>query len=164
MKTVILTALLSLSVGLAHAGERAEAPMLKAKSLKDNLIDLSQYKGKIVLIAFWATWCSPCKKAIPDFIKLQKEIGTDKIEILAINMDDAQTRARVKSVIKRHKWKIPVILDADGTITKKLNSSGSAPFTVVIDKQGKIAHSEEGYTSDNAEKWSVRLKALSVEP
>ncbi|MBU0551735.1 TlpA family protein disulfide reductase [Myxococcota bacterium] len=165
MKYTLLAALLlSLSAPQSRADERPLAPEIKGKSTQDELINVADYKGKTTIILFWATWCAPCKKAIPEFIKIQEEIGEDKIQIIAINMDDAQTRSRVKSTIKRNKWKMPIILDTDGTIAKKINSTNSAPYTVVIDKQGKIAYSEEGYTSDNAEKWAERLKKLSTEP
>src|ERR1035437_6348734 len=74
-----------------YATEKNKAPGFSLTGTDGKLVKLSNYKGKIVIIDFWATWCSPCRKGIPDLIELQKEFGK-KVVVIGISLDTDSKR------------------------------------------------------------------------
>lgn len=115
-------------------------------------VSLSDYLGKqAILIDFWATWCKPC---IAEMTHLQKmyETRKDKFVVLAISMDAAETEAQVAPVVHSKGWTFPVLLDTETRVVSLYNPRRAAPFTLLIDKNGKIVKKREGYNpGDEAE-------------
>ncbi|NLD05961.1 MAG: TlpA family protein disulfide reductase [Synergistaceae bacterium] len=108
---------------------------LNGKSVK-----LSDYKGKTVVINFWATWCPPCKKEMPDFDLLDKELKkTNDTVLLAVNMTDGKrdTKSKVESFIRENNYGMSVLLDTEGNAAK-LYDIKWLPTTVVVDRKGKL--------------------------
>ncbi len=131
-----------------------------ARDMNGREVNLESYKGKVLILAFWATWCAPCKKAMPLFEELAK---SDDVALLAISMDDAQTQSRLRGVVRRYRWKMPVLTDADGRLARAMNPKGSAPFTLLLDRQQRLSFSKEGFNMGEAEEWKRRVKALVAE-
>lgn len=108
-----------------------EAPDFTLKNLDGDEVSLSDYRGKIVLINFWATWCKWCDKEMPDLQKLGKE--NDDIVVLAVDvMEDKET---VKKYIEKGKYDFEVVLDEDGNISKTYLVSGY-PTSYFVDADG----------------------------
>lgn len=117
-----------------------KAPDFTAQLIDGSSITLSEFKGKPVIINFWATWCGPCVKEMPAFERLQADFG-DKIGIIAVNCgDDADT---VKDFASENGYTFPIALDEDYKINM-LYPTSSIPYTVVLDANGKITHISAG--------------------
>jgi len=130
----VLLALLSLGVG-------DKAPEFSVISLAGDTLSLSKYEGKIVILDFWATWCNPCRKEIPHFIEIQKELGDKGVQILGLAFD---TKKRVKKFVSKHKINYPVAI-ATKKISKLYGGISAIPTTFIIDKEGKIFKKFVGY-------------------
>jgi len=117
--------------------EQTLAPQLKLKDLDGRTVRLSDYRGKVVLINFWATWCPPCRAEMPDLIRLQREHGKDGLQIIGITYPPEQ-KARVRRFASRLKVNYPMVL---GTrqIKARFSSDETLPLTVVIDREGKVS-------------------------
>jgi thiol-disulfide isomerase/thioredoxin len=137
-KLIILVALLLFAPAVAHAQETE----LKFKDLKGRVVRLSDYRGKVVMINFWATWCPPCRAEIPDLIKLQREYRKRNLQIIGVTYPP-QTLAQVRRFVQRAKVNYPVGL---GTKEMKslFTSSDSLPLTIVIGTDGRIREVIEG--------------------
>jgi thiol-disulfide isomerase/thioredoxin len=160
--TMTLTLLLAMAL-LAGAAVQIEVipgqlPVFKAKNLIDNKeLDLAKLKGQVIIVDFWATWCPPCVKEIPDFIRLYKQYKEKGFTIVGISVDADQKA--VKKFIKEHKITYPIIMvseaikaDFEKVLEKPIRGM---PTTIIIDREGKLVSVHEGYT-----KKEVFLKEL----
>jgi peroxiredoxin len=95
---------------------------------------LKSLRGRVVLVNFWATWCPPCRKEIPDLDALYKRFKDQGLVILAISDEDA---AKVKPFVEQQKFGYPVLLDAGGSVNKLFRVAG-IPKTFVFDREGKL--------------------------
>jgi cytochrome c biogenesis protein CcmG/thiol:disulfide interchange protein DsbE len=115
---------------------------LDGKSLR-----LSELKGKIVILNLWATWCGPCRREIPDFIKIQDDYKGRGVEVLGVTSEDERnTEALVKEFVKEFKINYKVVwIDADGW-TSFLAPRFSIPQTYVLDQNGQLLQKYVGYS------------------
>jgi peroxiredoxin len=113
------------------------APDFALKSVDGKIVKLSDYKGKVVILDFWATWCGPCRKGIPDLIELKKEFGKMGVEIIGISVDKKEDMEVVKSFVKDQKMNYPVVY-ADSKVSSDYGGIDSIPTSVIIDKKGNI--------------------------
>ena len=125
----------------ASAGDHKVAPGLKTKTLDGKTFDLAKYRGKVVVINFWATWCPPCVKEIPDFIELQKKYKKDGLVFAGVSVD--QKPDPVKDFVKTNKVNYLMMMSNDKIWDRfqKLVSEkkrNSVPVTFIVDRKGKI--------------------------
>ena len=112
------------------------APDFTLKDLNGNDVKLSDYKGKIVILNFWAVWCQYCLLEMPDFNELNKELEKeDEVVILAINSQESPEK--VKEYLTSSNIDLKVLLDQDGTVTQTYGISGF-PTTFFINKDGSL--------------------------
>ncbi|HEY3874876.1 MAG TPA: TlpA disulfide reductase family protein [Candidatus Kapabacteria bacterium] len=104
---------------------------------------LSDYRGKVVMLNFWATWCPPCRKEIPEFAELQQEYGPAGIQFVGIAMDD-EGASTVKPWLTTHSVSYPILLP-DGKVADAYGVNSSIPVTFVIDKNGMIQSTFVGW-------------------
>ena len=104
---------------------------------------LSDYKGKKVLLVFWATWCPPCRKEIPDLIELRETVSEDKLAMLAISNEKPDL---VKSFVAQANLNYTVLLD-QGTLPSPYNTINAIPSSFFIDPEGKIKLATSGLVS-----------------
>lgn len=142
---------------------RKQAPAFEARDLDGNRIKLADLKGKVVVIDFWATWCGPCMQELPFMDTYYKELKSKGLVVLAVATDGPETAAKISSVVKRKRFTMPVIHDAAGKIVALLNPRGNNPFTVFIDKKGRIVKSHEGYASGDEKKHKALIDQLLAE-
>lgn len=115
-----LLALFALTVtGAAHAGGELKSwtggatPALALRSLDGKPVNLADYKGKVVLINFWATWCAPCIEEMPSMQKLRDKLGPAGFEVLAVNYQEGE--ARINDFLKKRPLQLPIVRDHDGS-------------------------------------------------
>ena len=130
---------------LKSEGPRHMAPDFTLKDADGKPVTLSEFKGKVVLLNFWATWCGPCKIEIPWFKDFQKTYKDKGFTVLGVAMDDEGWEA-VKPYIMAKQVNYPVVV-ADAQTDTKYGGIESLPTTFVIDKNGKIANVHIGLVS-----------------
>lgn len=106
-------------------------------------LKLSNYYGKVIILNFFASWCPPCKKEIPDFIKLYNKYHKQGLEIIGIALDEEKN---IKSFIKKMKINYPVII-GNNKITSDYQGISGIPTTFIIDKKGYIREKYVGFVS-----------------
>jgi cytochrome c biogenesis protein CcmG/thiol:disulfide interchange protein DsbE len=112
-----------------------QAALFSLQSTDGALINLSDYKGKIVILDFWATWCPPCRRGIPDLIELKNEYG-DKIEIIGISVD-TDSKSEVVPFMKEYGINYPVVY-GNMSVYQQYGGIRSIPTQFILNKEGKI--------------------------
>lgn len=165
MKTLALAVLLSLGVvSQAYADEsRSQAPDFSLRTLSGERVKLSDYRGKVVLLSFWATWCGPCKQELPVLQALMDKHGKDGLQVLAVNIDDPKTVAEVRRFVADRKLTMPVPLDTDSKVLGRYNPRIALPYLQVIDTEGRRAFQHTGFTSGAEATLATEVLALMGE-
>ncbi len=128
---------------IANTGtENRVAPDWQLKDLDGKAVKLSDFKGKVVILNFWATWCPPCRREIPDFVALQKQYADKGLVIVGVWMDEGGAEV-VKPFVKKMGINYPVIM-GDQKTAAAYGGIQVVPTTFIIDKTGKIAAQHEG--------------------
>ncbi|MCZ0755729.1 TlpA family protein disulfide reductase [Anoxybacillus sp. J5B_2022] len=112
------------------------APDFVLKTLNDEQIRLSQLRGKPVIINFWATWCPPCQREMPDLEKFYNDYK-QHVEFLSVNLTSQDSREKVAPFLQQYGITFPVVLDTKGKILKLYNIQ-TIPTTYILDKNGVI--------------------------
>ena len=164
--TLTVTASASPSAGdSSHVAPIEKRPAVKnfrLKDLKGKTRSLKEFKGKVVVISFWATWCKPCIREL-SFLKKVKAKHPDRLEILAVATDGPNTASRIRPVSIQKRLTMPVLLDADGSVMASMNSRGILPQSNYVDMQGNLAYSHEGFVAGDEVVISNVIEALLKE-
>ncbi len=113
------------------------APDFSYPGLDGKMVSLSDYRGKVVFLNIWATWCPPCREEMPSMEKLYRELRGEGFEILAVSIDALGAKA-VAPFMKEYRLSFPALLDPKGTIQQLYGTTG-IPESFIIDKKGIIA-------------------------
>ena len=116
--------------------EELPAPDFTLPGLNGELISLSEFKGNVVLVNIWATWCPPCVYEMPSMEKLHQQFKSEKFKILAISIDSQGAKA-VAPFMKNHNLTFQALIDPAGTIRTSYGIN-SIPQSFIIDKQGHL--------------------------
>jgi peroxiredoxin len=122
-------------------------------------VQLANYKGRIVVLEFWATWCGPCLQTMPLVDAVVKEFADQNVELLTVNLEEQPQQ--IKALLERHKLKTRVVLDRDGAVAAKYGVT-AIPQTVVIDPNGKVARLFVGGGKKTADSLRKALQELSA--
>ncbi len=125
--------------------DRQPAPDFTLQDAGGKTVKLSDYKGKVVLLDFWATWCGPCKIEIPWFIEFQRKYKDQGFSVIGVSMDD-DGWPTVRPFMEKMKMNYPVVLGNDQA-AEAFGGIQVLPTTFIIDKQGRIVVTHMGLTS-----------------
>jgi peroxiredoxin len=139
---MLLGALALSSLAYAGVGKGQRAPEFALGSLKGQKVALSELRGKVVLIDFWAQWCEPCKKELPQLEKLSKEYAGKGVVILAVNID--KQRENAERMAKQLGLTLDVLLDPAGSVAASYDLP-KMPTSFVVDKKGIVRYVNEGF-------------------
>jgi thiol-disulfide isomerase/thioredoxin len=167
MKRMLMMLALSLFsvAGTQAAGFEARAampaPELKANDLAGASRTLADYRGKVVLLNFWASWCPPCLREMPSLERLRVRMAGRPFEIVAL--DSAETADEVKAYLSRMALGFPVLLDPDGANTRRWKVF-ALPTSFLLDAEGRVRHVLTGPTEwDEGEALTV-IESLLAAP
>ena len=126
----------SVRASIEPVSDRQPAPALDLRDSKGKLATIQQYRGKVVLLDFWATWCTGCKQEIPWFTEFQKKFGTKDFAVVGVSLDEGGWGVLKPFLAKSH---IPYRMLLGDDQTAKRYAIENMPDTFLIDSQGKIA-------------------------
>jgi len=156
-----------LQAGLMNAGDEALVTReafdydFTIKDLDGNKFSFDQYKGKVVFINLWATWCGPCRAEMKSIQKLYDKVDHEQVQFVMLSIDKDVYRDKVISYVKDKKFTFPVYMPS-GYLTSQLNVP-SIPTTLVLSKDGKIAAKEVGMRDYDTSKFKKFLDQLIAE-
>ena len=137
------------------------APSVKTTLLDGAKFDLSEHKGKVVVLDFWATWCGPCVRALPELMKVTSSFPKNQVVLVTINQGEKSKQ--IKKFLKQKKWEsLTVALDPKAVAGKSFKVEG-IPQTVIIDKQGKVRHVHVGFSPNIGSRLKKEIQALLSE-
>ena len=129
------------TITLVKSDEK-KAPEFSLKSTDGKMVKLSDYKNKIVIIDFWATWCPPCRRGIPDLVSIQKEFKKEVV-IIGVSLDDERSIKDIPGFMKEYGINYPVVY-GDEKVVRDYGNIRSIPTAFVIDKKGNLVDSHVG--------------------
>ena len=121
-----------------------QAPAFTRADLHHQPVNLASYRGKVVLLSFWATWCAPCQIEMPRFVQWQQQYAGQGLQVLGISMDD--DAEPVAALLQKRHVNYPVLM-GDADLGKLYGGVLGLPVTFLIDRQGKIAAQYKGAAS-----------------
>jgi peroxiredoxin len=141
---------------LAETAQGA-APDFTLKSQKNGNLKLSELRGKVVLINFWASWCGPCRQEMPILDELYRHYRPLDFTILGVNVE--QNSDDAKSLLKDVPVTFPILFDTENKISKLYDVKGM-PSTVLVDRDGNIRYIHMGYQPGVEAEYQTQIRAL----
>jgi thiol-disulfide isomerase/thioredoxin len=148
----------SLFVALQFSGacNSASKPESKSESASGWAFDNGQrgkvadYKGKVVLLDFYATWCDPCREETPHLVALHQQYETRGLQVIGLNVGGDDDRAEVPAFAKEFGIQFPLVYPDDGLVDEYLGVNGNIPQTFVLDRQGNLVRHFVGYSEQQS--------------
>ena len=137
-----------------------KAPDFTLKDLSGKEHKLASYKGKVVLVDFWASWCPPCKRSIPEIDMLYKKYRDQGLVVLAVNVD--KDKKNVVDFLKNIAPEITVLLDPDADVVSAYRILGM-PTSMIIDRSGIIRNIHVSYTAETLTQYVLEIRPLLEE-
>ena len=144
----MLAAAAALAVPAASHAERqlqpwkgGDTPLLSLPDLQGRTVDLRELRGRVVLVAFWATWCEPCREEMPSIGRLRERLAGKPFEVLLVNFGEGTPR--IEEYLRREKLQLPVLRDADKAAAAAWRAGG-LPMTFLVDARGRVRYSVFG--------------------
>ncbi|MCE1188069.1 MAG: TlpA family protein disulfide reductase [Ignavibacteria bacterium] len=156
---VIITAFRFYSPAGENTNDRKVAPDFSLTSTDGKMVKLSDYRGKVVILDFWATWCGPCRKGIPDLIELQNKYKNDLV-VIGISVD-RESKGAVPGFIAKNKINYPIVYFTDEVINAYGGITG-IPTSFIIDRNGKIVDTHVGLVNKSV--YTDLVEKLKAEP
>ena len=150
---------LSQATNLKPVEGKVAAANLVLQDLQGKKHDLKDYKGQVVLVQFWATYCGPCRKEMPSMNKMMKKMGDVPFKILAVDM--GETKAEVDQFVSEVKPEFTILMDEEG---KSIGDWGvfAAPSNFIIDPEGNVRYTLFGGVEWDSDELIEKLKAIAA--
>ncbi len=134
------------------------APQFELRNVDGQVVRLSDFRGKVVWINFWATWCGPCRRELPDIARLAAEFGDDDLVVLAVNQEQSATVAR--DFWEELGLDLPILLDSSGEVSEQYSLRG-LPDNFFIDREGVLQSFQLGFLVEEQMRESLAAAGLS---
>jgi len=137
-------------------------PSVDVKTFEGDAVNIKDYtsNGKIQLVSLWATWCGPCKVELNALQKVESDWKEKyDVEIIAITLDNARSLKRAESLAKKQAWPYTFFTDAEGILAGNLGVRG-IPYSMLIDQDGNIVSTSEGYYTGYEVEMEEKIKAI----
>jgi peroxiredoxin len=152
----LLALMLGASASALEAGDRA--PDFAAPNLEGGgTVELSKYRGKVVYLDFWASWCAPCLKAIPEIERIRSEMPADAFQVVAVNLD--QKTKKALRFLEKHPVGYPSASDPKGRLPDQFGLE-TMPTSYLIDANGVIRYVHPGFKKGDGSKLRDEIRAL----
>jgi cytochrome c biogenesis protein CcmG/thiol:disulfide interchange protein DsbE len=157
----VAVALVTVASGWLAAATPRLAPDVTLQSADGARVQLATYKGKVVLVDFWASWCPPCKTSFPALDLLYREYQPRGVEVLAVNLDERRRDA--DAFLGDHPYRLTVLFDPKGASPLAFGVKGM-PSSFLIDKAGNVRFTHMGYSGNVDESYRREIAQLLTEP
>jgi peroxiredoxin len=135
------------------------APAFQLSGRGGKAIDLSQYKGQVVMINFWATWCGPCRQEMPHLEAIHKKYSKMGFTMLGVNVEPDSKAADAWLSKQATPVSFPILFDTDSKVSK-LYSVAGMPSTVIVDRKGKVRMLHKGYKPGDENEYLNSIRTL----
>lgn len=152
-----LVTVLAPPAGVALPLAGSAAPDFALKSATGRNVRLSELRGQVVLINFWASWCAPCREELPLLEKLHARYGAAGFSLLAVNLD--AERANAETLLKRLAVRLTPLYDADKRVAR-LYDIDAMPATVIVDRDGRVRYVHRGFRKGYEAKYERQVREL----
>ncbi|HVU34324.1 MAG TPA: TlpA disulfide reductase family protein [Opitutaceae bacterium] len=132
------------------------APAWKLKDLDGHTVSSDQFKGKVLVVDFWATWCPPCREEIPGYVDLYKKYGKDGLAIVGVSLDQTGVQG-VKDFVTKYGVAYPVVM-GDDAVVSAFGGMEAIPTTFLIDRDGRIRDKKVG--AEPTDEYERKIKAI----
>ena len=153
-----MTSARTAGAALPAAGTRAPDFALNSNSGRN--LRLSELRGEVVLINFWATWCGPCRQEMPQLGRLYAQYRAAGFTLLGINIDD--NRANAEAMVKKLGVHFPTLFDSDKRVAR-LYDVDAMPATLLIDRDGRVRYVHRGYRDGYERQYQEQIRELLKE-
>jgi cytochrome c biogenesis protein CcmG/thiol:disulfide interchange protein DsbE len=133
------------------------APTLELTTLDGKTVRLADFKGRVLLVDIWASWCGPCKSSFPSLDGLYQEFHPRGFDLLAVNVDERRHDA--DEFLSHHPHQMPVVLDPKGHVPEAFGAD-AMPSSFLIDRRGKVRFRHAGYTAATLDLYRQEVAAL----
>ena len=157
LKRCAMAAVVIVSAAAFAADSGGPAPAFSLTDLAGQPGALSQYKGNVVMVNFWATWCGPCQQEMPLLDQMYKKYKPAGFTLIGINVD--KEAPAVKELLARKPVSFPVLLDPANQVSKAYHVD-EMPSTVIVDKKGQIRYIHRGYKPGDENEYQDRIRQL----
>jgi cytochrome c biogenesis protein CcmG/thiol:disulfide interchange protein DsbE len=147
------------SGGIAPVAERKMMPELAMRQLDGGTWRLSDHRGQVVLVNYWATWCGPCWEETPGLIRLSKELGAKGLAVVGVAIDEGGEK-KVKKFVDEFRVSYPVVMPE--RMSQMEYGLAGVPTTILVDKQGRVAKTYVGAVRQGD--FAVDVGVLLAEP
>jgi thiol-disulfide isomerase/thioredoxin len=113
--------------------------------LHGDRVRLSDYRGKVVMVSFWATWCEPCQVELTQVQKLWDRYRERGFELVAINVDPPDAQSAVRDMVRRYRYSFPILLDSSSEVVNRFNPKMELPFSILFDARGQVSATHQGF-------------------
>jgi len=141
----------------AAASPNGPAPNFTLDSRAGKPLSLGQYKGQVVMLNFWASWCVPCKQEMPLLESIQKKYGKMGFTLIGVNVEPDSKAAN--AVLEKIPVSFPIVYDTQSKVSKLYDVSGM-PSTVIIDRKGQVRMLHRGYKPGDENEYLNSIRAL----
>ena len=152
----MFAAMLLATVAVAGSSS-GPAPDFSLQSLDGSTVRLSDLKGQVVLINFWATWCAPCREEMPLLDAIYQKYNRLGVELLGINVEDDASGAQ--EYLNETPVTFPILFDPDGRVSKQYQVK-AMPSTILVDRHGNVRHIHYGYKPGYENDYQDQIRAL----
>lgn len=162
MKKILLAIACMTFAANIHAQELPDTEVKDVSSGKKVAFNSTFEKGKVTLVNFWATWCVPCKKEIKNVtLKLPEWKKEAEFNYMTVSIDEVRAEGLVRTYAISQGWSFPHYIDLNAELKRSL-SFQSVPYTIIVDKDGKVAFTHAGYEEGGEAEVFAKIKELSA--